>query len=108
MEASGELVYRGPNVTIGYAVNGADLDKGDENNGVLHTGDIAKRDTDGYYYIVGRLSRFLKHYGIRIGLDETEQMIRSSFDTESICIGNDEKMLIKITDKYKKMKFISM
>jgi acyl-coenzyme A synthetase/AMP-(fatty) acid ligase len=101
-EAVGEMVYRGPNVTLGYALNGADLAKGDENNGVLHTGDIARRDSDGYYFIVGRISRFLKLYGTRIGLDESEQMIKSTFDVDCICTGNDEKMIIKITDEKKK------
>ena len=41
---------------MGYAESIADLAKGDENNGVLHTGDVARRDNDGYYYITGRLS----------------------------------------------------
>ena len=50
-DATGEMVYRGENVTLGYAVCGEDLIKGDENHGVLHTGDIAHRDADGYYFI---------------------------------------------------------
>ena len=102
MEAIGEMVYRGKNVTLGYALNGEDLIKGNENKGVLNTGDIARRDADGYYYIVGRISRFLKLYGIRIGLDESEQMIKSAFGIDCICTGNDEKMIIQITDKKKK------
>ena len=101
-EATGEMVYRGPNVTLGYALIGEDLVKGDENYGVLNTGDIAKRDADGYYYIIGRISRFLKLYGFRISLDETEQIIKSVFDMDSICAGNDEKMKIFIKDKSKK------
>lgn len=101
-EGVGEMVYSGPNVTLGYALNGADLAKGDENKGVLKTGDIARRDKDGYYYIVGRLSRFLKLYSTRIGLDETEMMIRSFFNVDCTCGGNDEKMIIKITDAGKK------
>ena len=102
MEAAGEMVYQGPNVTLGYAQSGTDLAKGDDNKGILRTGDIARRDADGYYYIIGRISRFLKLYGLRIGLDETEQMIRSAFDIDSLCTGNDEKMIIKITDNNKK------
>lgn len=101
-EAVGEMVYKGNNVTLGYAVEGKDLAKGDENRGVLKTGDIARRDSDGYYYIVGRINRFLKLYGIRIGLDESEQMIKSAFNTNCICTGNDEKMIVRITDKDKK------
>ena len=65
MEAVGEMVYRGPNVTFGYAQSGTDLAKGDENGGVQRTGDIARRDAEGFYYIVGRISRFLKLYGLR-------------------------------------------
>jgi acyl-coenzyme A synthetase/AMP-(fatty) acid ligase len=101
-EATGEMVYKGCNVTLGYAYQGKDLNRGDENNGVLRTGDIARRDSEGYYYIVGRISRFLKLYGIRIGLDESEQMIKAAFDTDCICTGNDEKMIVLLTDKNKK------
>ena len=51
---AGELVYQGDNVTLGYAKNRFDLQKGDENLGILYTGDLAKRDHDNHYYIVGR------------------------------------------------------
>lgn len=102
MEAVGELVYRGPNVTLGYALSGEDLIKGDENNGVLYTGDIARRDVEGYYYIIGRNSRFLKLYGYRISLDESEHIIKSAFNIDCICTGNDLLMKLFITDKSKK------
>ena len=57
---TGELVYYGSNVTLGYAECGQDLIKGDERFGELCTGDMAQFDEDGYYYIVGRKKRFLK------------------------------------------------
>lgn len=57
-ERVGELVYEGDNVTLGYAVRGEDLAKGDERHGRLETGDMAKFDKDGYFYIVGRKSAF--------------------------------------------------
>ena len=39
----GELYYSGKNVCLGYAENINDLSKGDENKGILKTGDVAKR-----------------------------------------------------------------
>ena len=97
-EAQGEMVYRGENVTLGYATCREDLLKGDENHGVMHTGDLARRDKDGCYYIIGRLKRFLKIYGLRIGLDEVEQLIKSEYKTDCYCKGNDEKLIVLVTD----------
>ena len=98
-EATGEMVYRGENVTLGYAKTREDLMKGDENHGVMHTGDIAHRDADGCYFIVGRMKRFLKIFGLRIGLDEMENLIRSHFDTDCYCSGTDEKLTVKVTNQ---------
>jgi long-chain acyl-CoA synthetase len=97
-EIIGELVYKGPNVSMGYAICGEDLAKGDENNGVLVTGDLAKKDIDGFYYIVGRKKRFLKLYGNRINLDETERLIKDIIP-DVACAGIDDKMVIYITDE---------
>ena len=97
-EAQGELVYRGENVTLGYATCREDLLKGDENHGVMHTGDLARRDADGCYYIIGRLKRFLKIFGLRIGLDEVERMIKAEYKTDCYCKGNDEKLIVLVTD----------
>lgn len=97
-EAQGEMVYRGENVTLGYATCREDLLKGDENHGIMHTGDLACRDTDGYYFIIGRLKRFLKIYGLRIGLDEVEQMIKTEYKTDCYCKGDDEKLIVLVTD----------
>lgn len=97
-EDSGEMVYRGENVTLGYAINLDDLLKGDENHGVMHTGDLAYRDADGCYYIKGRLKRFLKIFGLRIGLDEVEALIKSNFNTDCYCSGTDEKLVVKVTN----------
>lgn len=96
-EATGEMVYRGENVTLGYANSKEDLLKGDENHGVMHTGDLARRDADGCYFIVGRLKRFLKIFGLRIGLDEVENLIKSEYGIDCYCKGNDEKLIVLIT-----------
>ncbi len=96
-EATGEMVYRGENVTLGYANCKEDLLKGDENHGVMHTGDLARRDADGCYFIVGRLKRFLKIFGLRIGLDEVENLIKSEYGIDCYCKGNDEKLVVLVT-----------
>ena len=97
-EAQGEMVYRGENVTLGYATCREDLLKGDENHGVMHTGDLARRDADGCYFIIGRLKRFLKIFGLRIGLDEVERMIKTEYKTDCYCKGDDEKLVVLVTD----------
>ncbi|GHV33496.1 hypothetical protein FACS1894187_01920 [Synergistales bacterium] len=95
----GELIYKGDNVTLGYAESGADLIKGDERGGVLVTGDMAKRDADGYYYIVGRKKRFLKIFGSRVNLDEIERMVKLAFpDLDCACGGVDDKMNVFVTN----------
>lgn len=99
-DTAGELVYYGDNVTLGYAEKGEDLIKCDERSGVLHTGDIAQFDKDGFYYIVGRMKRFLKIFGNRINLDETERLIKSEFPSADVaCGGVDDKMFIFLTDE---------
>lgn len=97
----GEMCYRGKNVTMGYATSAEDLLKGDERNGFIRTGDLAKFDEDGCYYILGRMGRFLKIFGMRVGLDECEQMVRSAHNIECACTGTDEHMLVYITQANK-------
>ncbi|MEA3420590.1 MAG: AMP-binding protein [Acidobacteriota bacterium] len=95
---AGELVYKGDNVTMGYAQDCNDLCKGDENNGMLKTGDIAKRDDDGFYYIVGRRKRFLKLFGNRVNLDEVEILLKTA-GYECACAGSDDNMIIFVTSQ---------
>lgn len=96
-DREGELIYEGPNVTMGYATRIEDLTKGDEFCGVYHTGDIAKMDEDGCFYIVGRMKRFLKLFGLRVSLDQSERIISEHFGIECACTGDDTKMKIFIT-----------
>lgn len=96
--ADGELIYEGPNVSLGYAECRADLAKGDENFGMLHTGDLARRDADGYYYITGRMKRFVKVWGNRCNLDATEQLVKA-ITTSCACVGVDDKITIFVTEQ---------
>lgn len=98
-DVDGELVYEGPNVSLGYAECRADLAKGDENHGVLHTGDVARKDADGYYYITGRMKRFVKVWGNRCNLDATEQIVKSNVTTNCACVGVDDKITIFVIEQ---------
>lgn len=99
-DADGELIYSGPNVCLGYAECREDFQKGDENHGILHTGDVARRDTDGFYYITGRMKRFVKLYGNRVNLDATEQLLKA-ITIDVACVGVDDKLTAFITDDSK-------
>ena len=92
----GELVYHGPNIMMGYATQSSDLSN-DEELPYLKTGDVAQVNDKGLYRITGRINRFIKPFGIRLGLDELE----STFESEGVncfCTGNDDELLIAIKD----------
>lgn len=97
-DTDGELIYEGPNVCMGYAECIEDLAKGDENHGVLHTGDVARFDSDGYFYITGRMKRFVKIWGNRCNLDATEQLVKA-ITTSCACVGVDDKITIFVTQE---------
>ncbi len=100
-DTEGELVYEGKNVALGYAGSAEDLKKQDEWKGILYTGDIAKKDLSGYYYITGRKKRFIKLFGNRINLDEVERMLKESFEgVDFACVGTDDRLII-YTDSIK-------
>jgi long-chain acyl-CoA synthetase len=88
----GELMYRGPNVMMGYATCSDDLAKGDELGGVVATGDLGYRDSRGLFYITGRKSRFVKLYGWRVSLDEVEQLLSQVASVAAVSEG--ERLVI--------------
>jgi acyl-coenzyme A synthetase/AMP-(fatty) acid ligase len=94
-DVKGELVYRGPNVMLGYAENAADLALPDQLYGELHTGDIAYRDEQGLYFIAGRKKRFIKINGNRIGLDEVESFLAERGHRVA-AVGHDEKLKLMV------------
>ncbi|HEX5661854.1 MAG TPA: AMP-binding protein, partial [Polyangiales bacterium] len=87
-----ELVYRGPNVMLGYATSAEQLALGDTQQGVLRTGDLGTRDEEGFFYITGRLKRFAKVYGLRINLDELEAKVR--VHGNAAVLSDDERLTI--------------
>ncbi len=98
-DTPGELVYYGPNVMMGYAECGEDLAKGDEMQGTLRTGDLAVKDDEGFYTIVGRKKRFLKMFGKRTNLQEVEHIIRQHFNLSDVaCGGIDDRLFVFVTE----------
>ncbi len=88
----GEIVYRGPNVMMGYATARADLARGDELGGELHTGDLGFVDAEGLLHVTGRISRFAKVHGVRISLDEVEVLAR--LDGPVAAIGGPDQLVV--------------
>lgn len=99
---SGELVYSGPNVSLGYSNNYEDLlTFSDDFNHVLYTGDMAYFDEEGFYYIVGRKKGFVKICGKRISLQDLEKILKV-LEFNLILSGKDEQLYILINDSYNK------
>lgn len=90
---SGRLIYKGSNVSMGYAQSFHDLKNEDENNNYLNTGDIAYFDREGYFYINGRESGFVKIFGNRINLLDVQAKV-DNLGYVNVVTGND--LLIKI------------
>lgn len=92
---TGELCYRGPNVMLGYATDIKDLAHPDTQGGFLRTGDLAWRDEEGYFFIAGRLQRFIKVFGNRIALEEIEVQLRASGHDVAVT-GRDDLLVIAL------------
>jgi long-chain acyl-CoA synthetase len=101
-DVEGEIVYNGENVMLGYAEERDDLAKDDELKGVLHTGDLGYKDKDGFFYVTGRLKRFIKIFGLRLNLDDVEKMIETHYNIFNACYGTDDRLNILLDKGDKK------
>ncbi|RUM97474.1 AMP-dependent synthetase [Pseudaminobacter arsenicus] len=95
---TGELVYRGPNVMMGYALAREDLAKGPE-IAELHTGDMAERDSHGFYRIVGRRRRMSKIAGVRISHGAVEAGLEQAGISAAVT-GDDERIFALVTSPH--------
>ncbi|MEK7422748.1 MAG: AMP-binding protein [Actinomycetota bacterium] len=95
-EGTGELIYRGPNVMLGYATSTEELALGrtiDE----LRTGDLARQLPNGMFEIIGRATRFVKLFGRRVDLEQVERDLETQ-GIEAKCAGNDERLVVAVRD----------
>ncbi len=92
----GELLYHGPNVSMGYASGFLDLARGDEFCGRLHTGDVARLDAEGFIYILGRKKRFIKLHGVSVNLDHAESVLVNA-GVNCMLIGQENRLVVCAT-----------
>lgn len=88
----GELFYQGPNVMMGYAESREELG-GPQGPDVLPTGDIALRTQAGFFRIVGRKKRFVKLFGLRLGLDELDQSLDGA-GLQGFALSADDRLVV--------------
>jgi amino acid adenylation domain-containing protein len=90
----GELVHRGPTVTLGYwndPERTAETYRPDpraEGSGapVVYSGDLVRRDAEGFLYHLGRKDRIIKTMGFRVGPDEVLDVLYASGEVEEAAV----------------------
>jgi len=71
----GELLIRGPQVMKGYHNNPEATREAIEPDGFFHTGDLAYKDEEGYYYIVDRVKDMINVGGLNVYPKEVEHVL---------------------------------
>lgn len=90
-----EMLIKSKSVCMGYASYRSQLEEGDVNHGLLHTGDVASIDCEGYIYLQGRLKRYVKVLGKRVSLDDIGNYLDNKYENiEFACIGTDDNIVI--------------
>lgn len=85
---AGELLLSGGNITPGYWGNPEATEKAFDQDGWMHTGDVAKRDEDGYYYIVDRIKDMYISGGENVYPAEVESALEQHPEIlEAVVIG---------------------
>ena len=80
MSETGELWFKGPNVMAGYLNNDEATKATIDDDGWLHTGDLAQVDAHGCVYIVDRLKELIKYKGYQVPPAELEAVLLSHPD----------------------------
>ena len=101
----GELVHRGPTVSLGYWGNPELTAKvlrphpfmganGESEEKVCYSGDLVKMDEEGFLYFVGRRDSMIKSAGFRISRTEVEEALyQSGMVTEAGVVGVPDDIL---------------
>ncbi len=92
----GELVHRGPTVAMGYWGKEEETRRAYRPNPlappelfeierVVYSGDLVRKDADGYLYFVGRNDAMIKSMGYRMSPDEVENLLIASGLVREAC-----------------------
>jgi long-chain acyl-CoA synthetase len=85
----GELVARGPLVTMGYYNNDAATAEAITPDGWLHTGDIATRDRAGHFFVVDRLKDMILTAGHNVYPAEIERVLIGHEAVALVAVGRE-------------------
>jgi acyl-CoA ligase (AMP-forming) (exosortase A-associated) len=94
-DAVGELVHDGPTVSIGYwndpvatarAFRTVVLPGRSTPSRVVFSGDLVRRDRDGFLYFAGRRDHLIKSQGFRISPEEIEEVILASGLVDEVAV----------------------
>lgn len=84
----GELLIKGPQIMKGYLNNPDETAKTLTEDGYLCTGDVAKMDEDGYFYIVDRIKDMIISGGYNVYPRDIDEVLFEHPDIlEACCIG---------------------
>ena len=100
----GEIVFKGPNATLGYW-NRPELTAATIKNGWVYTGDKAWQDKDGYFFIRGRKDELIVSGGYNIYPKEIEDVIYKNEDVlETAVIGEKDRNLGEVPKAFVSLK----
>jgi len=83
----GEFMVRGPIVMKGYFGNEKATREAIEPDGWLHSGDIGRKDADGYYYIVDRKKDMILTAGYNVYPAEIERVVAAHPSVALVAVG---------------------
>ncbi|MEO5770865.1 MAG: AMP-binding protein [Burkholderiaceae bacterium] len=89
---TGEIAIRGPNVMRGYYKNEDATRKAFTPDGWLRTGDLGHRDSDGFFFVTGRIKELIIKGGENIAPREIDEaLLRHPAVLEAAAVGIPDK-----------------
>jgi fatty-acyl-CoA synthase len=82
----GEIVLRGPTIMLGYHNRPEATAEAVDQNGWLHTGDLAHMDANGYVFFYDRLKDMIKSGGLNIYSQEVEAVLSKHVDVREVAV----------------------